>query len=409
MLTKDLLRFRRINGKIIPQYLKNTDIKAQLLCRDILSKITSSIGYTKKELDKELQIILYSHKDLKLSKGIAKTIFSECVFNNLDNFDFFSERKKIFEISNDLLTQTTNMSITEYHEHILNNLTEKQQNFINSGIFSDHPDYESLEQIKQNLTVEDIINKYNSWLLQSLIIYADQLEISFKTPNTKLLRNFISKLRFHRLLCRYEKGKNSTIKLIIDGPLNIVENSQKYGLQLAIILPYIYQFANWELKTQINFNKKEYTLTANEQLNIKPIYQHQNDYLPEEIKLFGKLFNEKSQNWSISLSNEIIILSPEQTIFPDFVFKKLDSKNKSKKINLELFHRWHSRELDKRLDALIANETPDNIIFGVDRSIIKNNKNISAKFNLATESKINIFLYNNFPTVTTINKILKKF
>lgn len=409
MLTKDLLRFRRKAAKIIPQYVKNSDPKVQSLCNDILAIIHKSINKTKKELDKEIQIILYSHKDLKLSKGILKTIFSECIFNNQEEFDFYKERQKLFKSANELLKKTENMSISEYRDAMLKNVSSEQQNFIKAGIFSDHPDYECLKEIKDNLSAEFIINKYNSWLLQSLIIYANTLEISFKDPNTKLLRNFIGKLRFHRLLCRYEKKNKSTINLIIDGPLNILENSQKYGLQLAIVLPYVYQFTNWELKTKLTINKKEYILTANEQLKIKPTYKHQNDYIPEEIKLFGKLFKEKSEEWSIALSNEIITINSEQTVFPDFTFsKKFDDEIKSK-VNLELFHRWHSRELEKRLDLLIKNKIPNNMMIGVDRFLIKNNENIAEKFETASASNNNIFLYNNFPTVTTINKILKNF
>ncbi len=280
---------------------------------------------------------------------------------------------------------------------------------LTSGLFSDHPDYETLISVAENLTSAYIINKYNSWLLQSLLIYTNRLKIELISPNTALLRKFIGKLRFHRLLCECKITNNETYQLIIDGPLNILENSQKYGLQLAIVFPYIYQFKKWHLKSQLKINDKEFTLTADEQLNLKPIYNHQNDYIPKEIKLFGKLFKEKENDWLIKLNNDVITVDAEQIIFPDFSFiKKAQNSPKDAMIRLELFHRWHSTALEKRLNAFINNKLPANLIFGIDRAIIKNNEELQKKIENIENSKSYFFFYRDFPTLTAVKRILKK-
>ncbi|UDQ99011.1 DUF790 family protein [Lentisphaerota bacterium WC36G] len=405
MLSKDLLRFKRASGKIIPKYLKIDDKNILFLCNQLLQVLNSNLGKTKKELEKEVQMLLYSQKDLKLSKGIIKTIYSECIFSNDDNFDFLNERKEIFRIANTSLeTLNSETSLECYREKVLKKLTNTQNELINSGLFSDHPDYEILNNFKTKITAEFIINKYNSQLIQSLIIYSNLVELTFTKPNQKLLRNFIGKLRFHRLLCRHEKNSNDCIKIMIDGPLNIFENSQKYGMQLAIILPYVYQFEDWSLKAKINFQEKNYTLTANSDLKLRPFYRHQNDYIPQEIRLFGKQFKEKNSPWKIMLPTEIFHINNEQSIFPDFKFI-----NDNNVVFLELFHRWHHKELINRLQSLISGQLPENIFIGIDRAITKKHKDILNKLEEHKEVKHRFFLYRDFPTVSTVQKKLKSF
>ncbi len=409
MLSKDLLRFRRIGGKIKPQYVKVKDKNIHNLCNDFLSTIHKCQGLNKKELNNELQIIIHGYKNLKLSKGLLRTINSECRYHNADNFDFFTERQKIFTTANKALNNTVTLTIDQYRNSVIDKLTTQQHELLTSGLFSDHPDYEILISISENLTPEYISNKYNSWLLQSLLIYTNRLKIELSSPNTALLRKFIGKLRFHRLLCECKVINNGTYKLIIDGPLNILENSQKYGLQLAIIFPYIYQFKKWQLESQLKIDDKEFILTADDQLSLQPIYKHQNDYIPEEIKLFGKVFQEKEKDWMIKLNNDVITVDAEQIVFPDFSFiKKEQEDSKNVTIKLELFHRWHSRVLEKRLDAFISNKLPANLIFGIDRAIIKNNEELQKKVENLENSKSYFFFYRDFPTLTAVKRILKK-
>ena len=225
------------------------------------------------------------------------------------------------------------------------------------------------------------------------------------------LQNEKSFLLFFRLLaeirCEKYKGRGKKkhplkLKLEVDGPVSLFENTSKYGLQLACFFPAIPDMEKWRITTEIKLNNNLFKLDINQKSELVSHYRNFTSYVPEEIRLFHNQFKEKQETWKIKGQTPFIELAGGDIVFPDLSFED----EAGNVMHLELFHRWHMSQLIKRLDQGALEKVP-NLIVGVDRSLI--NKG-GLKETLEESEWFNNrgFLFRDFPGVATVLKTLKK-
>ena len=117
--------------------------------------------------------------------------------------------------------------------------------------------------------------------------------------------------------------------------------------------------------------------------------------------MFVKLFPERIPDW------EIVPESPflrgrrrQEFVFPDMMFRK-----EGKSVYLELFHRWHIRQLEGRLKFLMENpEIP--LILGVESSALKSAPSLKTALEQHELYGKRIFLFREFPSMEKLKKIL---
>ena len=117
--------------------------------------------------------------------------------------------------------------------------------------------------------------------------------------------------------------------------------------------------------------------------------------------MFHRLFKEKIQNWQIIGDTPFFDAGKQEIIFPDLSFKNTGGRI----IHLELFHRWHSTPLLKRLEYCAALPCIPFII-GVDRSLSERPEIKNALANSAFFQKQG-FLFRDFPGVERVCKLLE--
>ena len=79
---------------------------------------------------------------------------------------------------------------------------------------------------------------------------ARELEITFRNPDTVKLRNIFKYLKFCRLLAEIKRDKG-VVTLKVSGPLALLSDNRKYGLQLAVFFPAVATMSEWRLKCDI--------------------------------------------------------------------------------------------------------------------------------------------------------------
>ena len=85
------------------------------------------------------------------------------------------------------------------------------------------------------------------------------------------MRRLFKYLKFFRLLCTAEavadkknKKQPQVIRLKIDGPASILENSLKYGLQLASFFPALCRLKKWKISSAIKVRERNLKLKLDE-------------------------------------------------------------------------------------------------------------------------------------------------
>ncbi len=409
MLTKDLIKYKRVNGYLKPAFIDTSDTSLLALSEQLLSIYNPSNQYTKKETEEQTSPILNVRKNQIIAKGLNKLILDRCEFTNKSDINYTDLRKEVFLLSAEILKCGHN-TYSEYRQKILSSIESVNKDFVSHNIYSDLPDNEILSSIK-NITPAALLERYNCSLVQSLLLYSGKLTITVEEPVPVKMRRLLKYLKFFRLLVLIKPVNGTTGKvnkqfhkiiLKIDGPINLFENTKKYGLQLASFFPAVCSLSKWKISSEIKLKGNTYKLSLNETTGIKSHYHNFRSYIPEEYTMFYKLFKEKVNDWKIIETSSFLDTGKQELIFPDFSFMNTDGKT----IHIEFFHRWHSNQLLKRIEFCTNNPRLP-LIIGVDR-FLYNKPEIKGKLDTNSWFNKNGILFRDFPGVERVHKKLKE-
>ncbi|MEI8246493.1 MAG: DUF790 family protein [Lentisphaerota bacterium] len=410
MLTKDLMKFRRSGESIKPVFIAvddqvNLELASELLAVYRLPE--DGKPPTRGELEEIVEPLLNVHKDVKLAKGFNKLILDRCKFTMPLEFDYAGLRQKLFTGSTALLKSGI-ADLDEYRRQLLEAVSA-DANIIDGGIYADLPQNETLVAVKTMFTKE-LLERYNCSQVQALLLYCGDMLVDVEDPDPAEMRRLFKYLKFFRLLAEVKKmpdgkdehgNKTMRIQMQISGPASIFENSRKYGLQLATFFPAVCLLKKWMLKAEIDLGGKKYKLRLDWKSNLVSHYRNFSAYVPEEVAMFHRLFKEKIQDWQIVGDTPFFDAGNQEIIFADLSFKNSGGKI----IHLELFHRWHSTPLLKRLDYC-ASHSDMPFIIGVDRSLSERPE-IKQVLESSDFFQKKGFLFRDFPGVERVYKLLE--
>ena len=122
--------------------------------------------------------------------------------------------------------------------------------------------------------------------------------------------------------------------------------------------------------------------------------------MPEELTNCLKEF-EKIPSFKAVASGEILNLGCQNIVIPD-----LEIEENSKKVYVELFHKWHGKQIIRRLE-LLEESSEIRLMLGVCRTI-KNNKDYKSVFEKSDYFSKFGFVFSDFPTSKQIISAFSK-
>ncbi len=410
MLTKDLIKFRRRGESIKPVFIAVDDPATLELAAELLAVYRlpeNAPPPTRGELEEIVEPLLNAYKDVKLAKGFNKLILDQCKFTMPLQFDYADLRQKIFAGSASMLANGFN-DLQEYRRQLLKSFPESDK-IIAGGIYADLPQNETLVAVK-TIFPRELLQRYNCSQVQALLFNCTELMVQVEDPEPAEMRRLFKYLKFFRLLAEVKKmpdgkdeaGNNTMcIQMIISGPASIFENSRKYGLQLATFFPAVCLLKKWMIKAEVEMDAKKYKLLLDWKSSLVSHYRNFSAYVPEEVTMFHRLFKAKIMDWLIVGDTPFFDAGNQEIIFADMSFKNANGKI----VHLELFHRWHSKPLLKRLEyCAIHPDMP--FIIGVDRSLSEQPE-IKQTLDSSDFFQKKGFLFRDFPGVERVHKLLE--
>ena len=401
MLTKDLLRFKTSGGYAKPSFINTADPKLLALAEQFIAVVGNSIGSTREELDEQLDRLTSVWKDVKLARGLVKILLDRAEFSGCGEQDYPAARHALFLRSAALLNSAQCPDDpAEYRARLM-----AAEPVLRSGVYPDLPENEQLIAVKPTFPKE-LLERYNMALAQSLMLYSDGLDCLVCAEDQGALRRLLKYLKFFRLLFRAElappkkKGDPPMIRLQIDGPASILDNSTRYGLQLASFFPAVCSMRLWQISCGLKLRTRSLRLRLDESSRLVCHYTNFGAYIPEEFRMFQDYFDQTpDRGWKLIPRESYLKLEGNLLTFPDFRFRS----DSGTEIDVELFHQWHKTPLKERLDHLEQHpETP--LILGVDRVCLKTDEELRERF-LARPGN---FLFSSFPGVENVIKALNK-
>lgn len=401
MLTKDLLRYKVSGEYVKPSFISPAETRLLDLAERLIAVFDQSIGLTREELEEQLHPLTAGWKDVKLARGLVKILQDRSEFSGCSGQDHSAARHALFLRSAALLQSPgCPEDPAEFRERLM-----AAEPVLKESVYPDLPENERLVSVRKTFPKE-LLERYNMALAQSLMLFSGSLDCRVSAEDQGALRKLFKYLKFFRLLFRAELAKKKNrndlpaIQLRIDGPASILENSTKYGLQLASFFPAVCAMQLWQVSCSLKLRDRTFRLRLDESSRLVCHYTNFSAYIPEEFKMFQKYFNQNSgRGWTLVPREAYLKLEDNQLAFPDFRFRS----DSGTEIEVELFHQWHKTPLKERLEYLEKHpDTP--LILGADRACMKQDEELKERFTVLPGN----FLFSSFPGVENVLKALEK-
>ncbi len=402
MLTKDLLRFRSVKGQVRPRFIAVDDPDLLALARALVGQYESGVGATREHLQEQVQQELDAFAgEAQLAKGLDKLLQDRSEFDSGEAEDLTELRARVFAASAQHLKKGLPETPAAFRERLQPELGEPPDRLMNR-LYGDLPPYHRLLGFR-TLSAEGLLRRYNLSLVQSLLLYCDRLEVTLRNPRPAELRQVLKYLRFHQLLAQWQREDSGTFRMVVEGPMSLYAQSQKYGLNLASFFPALLHQPHWscEALVQVRKNRPE-LLKLDEGCGLQPVNRRFLAYVPEELTRLQQLLAQKLPEWTIAPGGDFLILGGEVHCFPDYEL----THTSGVQVFLELFHPWHAGPLKDRLAQLRRSPQPP-LLLGVMRSLLKDEE-VAGAVEQSAYFAHSGFLFRELPTLDRLKPLLQR-
>jgi len=371
MLNTQHLRVRVKGSTISPSFIDPNQKGMIQRGEELLGifKQAHDLGWTRGELEAEIEAQASISRNHKLLRGLSKVLFDQCTFSIESPLPPRELRQMVFASAHESgpiasergpFGRTVAADIFALVAEKTGIAPEK----IASCMYADLRQEQRLAKCAVPQT-RWLLDRYNVALVQALLLRALSLQIHLQAPSPPRLRQLFRYIKFHQLIYSAQRdGKNLTLNL--DGPTSLFRQSTKYGLQLANFFPaLLLQQIPWTLTATLLWTKARHkkTLDLSDLNGLCSHYRDTGASLTREQQWFIERFEAKEQPWKLSTHTSPIDLGGQTIILPDFSFERDGSH-----AHLEIIGFWRKDYLQRRVE-LLAQHGPGNLILAVSKNL----------------------------------------
>ena len=278
MLPSDLLRYKidYKNNKINPilcnidSYSPEYQIAKKIL--EIFDECYVN-RYNKAKLNYMIKALEYSQKDYKLIRGLYSIIEKRCSFKSTyeySNANLLDPSQVIFVNSNPidirkLIFQESaknNIAISVEKRNMIlkeiSNKLDKDVKIIEKIMWSDLEENTILDDYYP-IDARELLFNYNVSLIQTLLFNCLRIEIKINSVKSVgfLWKDLLRSIKRMGLMYWLEinsdtiENSKSNIVCIVEGAMNILKLTEKYGNSIAKLVPLIIKASDWNIKANI--------------------------------------------------------------------------------------------------------------------------------------------------------------
>ncbi|HEY0134358.1 MAG TPA: DUF790 family protein [Nannocystis sp.] len=395
MLTRELLIYRRVKGKLRPTFV---DIKHEdhlALAAGLVQVLEHGVGETRGLLEEALGVLVGESKKPKVARGLVKLLLDKCSFEEPGDAAA-ALRKQAFQASATALRGLPDDApLALYLERLSAGLPQPLE-LCRAGLYDDLGEHRRMIRCALP-TPPALLERYNLAQAQGLVLYAQRLCVRTGTASQLELRKLLRWLKFSRLVAEVRREGDDWL-LTVEGPGAMFDMQKKYGLQLATFLAAVPLLSQFTLEAEVDIPRgAKGTLVLDHKDPLRALDRSALGHIPPEIEV--GLASLADERWSIDPLPELRHTGALGMCVPDFGLRDAVS---GAAVAVELFHRWHQRALLRRLDELAARPDPA-LLLGVDLSLVKD-----ADLAARVRDHLQVFTFNKFPARKRIQPLLDR-
>lgn len=376
MLTFDLMRASVRQGIVKPQYLEESDPLWLALADDVVGLFRLHIARTYGELRESLKELLGDGPEALVGRGLAKLLEDRATIEQVSTLDPREVRRRVFqkaaphlplELDSDAppgLPGLSRMSRTQVLTEVAQELNTTPQ-ALEQALYADLPDAHVVLEVDLP-SPQQLLQRYNVALAQAVLLRAVQLNLTIKQTTPARLRQLFRYIRFFRLMYHVSPLEKGGYAIQLDGPLSLLKQSSRYGLQLAELLPALLLCEDWTLEAEVRWGRKDelkgFKLSPKQGLISH--YPNKGVYQTREELWFRERFSSIKTPWQLETAERLFDLGGQTVAAPDLVLRHPDGRE----AYVELVGFWRRAWLESRL-ALYRTYGPGNLILAVSRQL----------------------------------------
>jgi hypothetical protein len=371
VLTADLVRAWVRGNLVVPQYVSAGDPEMLDLAAALIDIFQRHVGRTRGELDARLKEFLGTGTAFLLHRGLAKLLHDRCEFQSESPVDPAVLRRAVFEAAARAHREGQGGTARPDRAAVLAQAAQPlalDPAQLDRLLYADLKEEQVLQKCEPYPPAR-LLERYNLALAQAVLLRATELEVQVAGETAARFRELFRRIKFLQLLHEIHGSADQGYHIRLDGPLSLFQSAQKYGVQMAGLLPVLLHCAEWELRATVRWGpartEREFRLSPGDGLRSHTPSTGQ--WQPPEMSWLPEQFAKLQSDWQILTQPELLELggTRQVVVVPDHVFEHRPS---GWRVYLEIFGFWRRGALDARL-AQLAERGCDNLLLAVSREL----------------------------------------
>ena len=333
-------------SRIEPRLIKPEDGRLQYRAAELIALVRQHGGCRRQELEDALEEFVGSDPNYRLVRGWTKLLLDRCEFSVASAVEPARIRETVFRKAREFHPIRDDDTRNRLHAAVAEELGCRPED-IRAGLYADLAQNQELVGFEE-LTAEDLLNRYNLAQAQALLYRCQQMTITLAPQAAAGYRQLFDAIKAYRLIHTISGAAQTGYTVILDGPVSLFHRSQKYGIQMAVFLPALLLCTGWRMKAELagKAGPVFYQLTS-EQKQLRSHYQAGGSAgRPDLDKLLAD-WNKAEREGTLERCREIIDGGGSAWV-PDLVAQIGNGES----VYLELLGFWTPHSLTQRLKQI---------------------------------------------------------
>jgi len=366
LLTADLVHVRRRGDLLHVVALGEPERpRARELAASALALVRAHVGLPRGALLEAWGQVAIAPSEIRLARALFKLALDRCEFDEGAAIEPIELRREIF-------TRSANLRRSASGELARSGVLQEvalsrgvDVDAIEQALYADLPTAHILRKADM-LSPDGLLSTYEMAQHQAVLLRAVHLGARIFCSSAAGYRALFRKLKFHRLLFSMEKlERGAGYAILIDGPFSLFEQTTKYGLKLALSLPFIMACDAWDVTADLRWGKDRRPLRYHVRGSAVAPQGESIAGLPDDVAALLSDLRTQESYWEAAPADAILDLPGIGVCVPDLVFLHRESRQR---VYLEVLGFWSRAAVWKRVE-MVAAGLPHPMVFAVSKHL----------------------------------------
>jgi len=364
VLTGDLVRAFIRAGWVRPKWIDPTDPGLEAEAERLIGLFDRHVGEADGALDEAIADHIGDSTDFAIQRGLAKLLRDGATFEMKAAKPPEDIRRVVFERAARKETWPVRPGAGAGFSGRADVLAEAAAALeisveeVEEGLFADLSSEARLTAFERP-SARELLERYNLAVAQAILLKAREVRIELHRISPKRARQLFRFIKFRGLMHRATKTKKG-YRLVLDGPMSLLRQTSRYGLQMALFLPGLALCEQWTLEADVVWGKKKtpcrFKLTDEQGLVTRA--RDTGTWISDEEKHLEASFAAQETPWRLEREARILDLDGRGVLTPDYVLRHEDGRE----AYVDIVWFWRKQAFKKRLELLREHGPPNLII-----------------------------------------------